>query len=214
MPPYWPASPGTRDAGLRTAWFIDPAGSWGRGVQGDARSARGRRRSATQQHAPVLPGQAQDRGAGRLHGLDAGETVHVGRAELDTRLARGGGRPSAGAAGEELPLLVGRHQAAKLRVEELRVEDEDGQQVDVQGQRVGAGPEPVTPQRPGLPGAVQRGEERPALVVDRRLVTAVVLTGAEQFLGHFPGDGPPQAEVIGQVSLASPEGWNIPAGTT
>jgi len=39
-----------------------------------------------------------------------------------------------------VPFLVGRHQAAKLRVEELRVEDEDGKQVDVQGQRVGAAP--------------------------------------------------------------------------
>ncbi|WP_300608339.1 hypothetical protein [Trebonia sp.] len=94
---------------------------------------------------------------------------------------------------------VGRHGAAEQLVVQRGVDHRHGEQVHRERERVGAktqavGADPAVRER-----VRHRPGERPARVVDRRFLAAVVLVRAEQLLGEFAEHAPPQVEVVGLV---------------
>jgi hypothetical protein len=133
----------------------------------------------------VGDGQPEEGLARRLDGVTGGEFGDRGRVERAGR--------QHGAFGE------GGDRAAEQLVVQRGVEHRHGQQVHRERERVGAEPEAVQPDAPVVQPGGHAAGERPAAVVDRRGLAAVVLVLAEHFLGELADHAAPQTEVVGLV---------------
>src|SRR5215468_9325654 len=151
---------------------------------------RARSGGSAEQVLTLLPGEPEQRSTRRLKRLAAiGEPGNGLGGERDTRRTTAGDDPALG---------VPRDQARELRVEQVGVEDRDGEQVRGERQRVHAQAEAAHGEPALAHGAGQPAVERPAVVVEQPAAGRVVLRGAEKLLAELPGHGLPQAQVVPQ----------------
>jgi hypothetical protein len=87
-------------------------------------------------------------------------------------------------------------QLAEQLVVERRVDHHRREQVERERERVGAEAEAVRTDAAVAQRVRHRPGERPSVVVDGGALAAVVLVGAEQFLGELAEHAAPQVEVI------------------
>ena len=110
----------------------------------------------------------------------------------DRRRVEGAGR-------EHRSFRVSADEGAEQLVVGGRVDHRDGEQVHGERQRIDAEPEAVQPDTAGVPLGAHAAGERPAVIVDRRGLAAVIFVRAEQFLGELAEHAAPQVEVVGFV---------------
>src|SRR5215475_3351427 len=133
----------------------------------------------------VPDGQLEQSGPGGLDGIPGGQLG-------DRRLVEGPGLQH-GAFG------VARDEIAEQVVVERRVDHHHGEQVHGEGERVGAEAEAVGADAAVVPGVRHCPGQRPAVVVDRGGLAAVVFGRAEEFLGELAEHAAPQVEVVALV---------------
>jgi hypothetical protein len=133
----------------------------------------------------VGDGEFEERRARRLDGMAGGQFRDRCRVE-------GTGR-------EQYPFGVVPDEAAEQVVVHRGIDHGHGEQVHRERERIGAEPEAEQPYAAGAKFGRHAPGERPAVIVDRYGLAAVVFVGAEHFLGELAEHAAPQAEVVGQV---------------